>query len=549
LGTQYGSHDGTSEFEQGLGSLTGPGRIVVKSAGNDRGTARHAETFATPAGATITLSVSGSAVGRTFAIDGTYDASEHLRVRVTTPGGAVIGPIGLGAENAVYPGQVTAGGTVYLANDSLDSDRRDVYLEVNDVLATQGMSGTWSIVFLADLLGTRNGLVDLWRFYATSGLAANFVAGNQPTRELISEPGNAADVLTVGAFVTRTSWIACSGATSSFSGTPGLGALSTFSSPGPTRDGRGKPDLVAPGESIVSTTSFDLPVACTAPNVPSTYAVDAMNHTAMRGTSMAAPHVAGAVALLLQKRGALTPAEVKAYLVAHARRDALTGPAAGNDWGAGKLDLGDLVDPVVGAVAVEPGSDVLVGGTVAFEWSSHDSLGSVEGVDLLVSRTGPQGPFEPIAAGVPNSGRYDWTVTAPATGEGRAILRVVAHDTNGNSGSAQSVTGFTIHSPLAAEAGDAAWAPGFALGPVRPNPATAPVGVRFSLPREGRVTLAILDPAGRRVATLAGGTFAAGWHDARWDLTRRGRRVAAGLYFVAYDSPAGRVTRRVVVAR
>jgi len=402
------------------------------------------------------------------------------------------------------------------------------------------------ITFLADGLGAANGLVDLWRFYASSGLVANFVAGNQPTRELLTEPGNAADVLTVGSYVTRTSWAACSGVVSSFSGTPAAGNLSTFSSPGPTRDARLKPDLVAPGEAVVSTTSFDVPVACPGAGVASAYASDAMNHTAMRGTSMAAPHVTGAVALLLQKRGALTPAEVKAYFTGHARRDAFTGTFAGNDWGAGKLDLGDLVDPVVSSVTQVPADDVVVGGTLELNWSVRDSLGGVVSVDLLLSRTGPSGSFETIASSVPNVGHYSWVVSGPATSAGQAYVRVVAHDTNGNSGSAESASGFTISSPL-----DVGPATGltFALGPLQPNPAVGSLRVTFTVARQANVQLVVDDVAGRRVATLASGPHAAGRYEARWDLTRHGSPVPAGLYFVGYATPAGRFTQRIVVAR
>ena len=66
-------------------------------------------------------------------------------------------------------------------------------------------------------------------------------------------------------------------------------ALASFSSSGPTRDGRTKPDLIAPGEAVLSARS-------------ASRAIRRSNSSLVRksGTSMAAPHVTGAVALCLQ---------------------------------------------------------------------------------------------------------------------------------------------------------------------------------------------------------------------------------------------------------
>jgi serine protease AprX len=83
----------------------------------------------------------------------------------------------------------------------------------------------------------------------------------------ITDPGNTESVLTVGA---------------THRDSAHLFGVSYFSSRGPTGDGRIKPDLVAPGEKIESTTP---------------------NNTKLRmdGTSQAAPHVSGVAALLLAR--------------------------------------------------------------------------------------------------------------------------------------------------------------------------------------------------------------------------------------------------------
>ena len=70
-----------------------------------------------------------------------------------------------------------------------------------------------------------------------------------------------------------------------------------------------------------------------------------------------------------------------------------------------------------------------------------------------------------------------------------------------------------------------------ALLPAAPNPFNPATTLRFRLARTGEITLAVYDPAGRRVRTLAAGPWLAGEHAVRWDgRDARGRGVAAGSY-------------------
>jgi serine protease AprX len=92
----------------------------------------------------------------------------------------------------------------------------------------------------------------------------------------INDPGNAERAITVGSTSTA----------------PHATGVSYFSSKGPTGDGRLKPDLVAPGERVVSAASGALlkKARLTVPRA---------SYVESSGTSMAAPHVSGAAAAFL----------------------------------------------------------------------------------------------------------------------------------------------------------------------------------------------------------------------------------------------------------
>jgi len=145
---------------------------------------------------------------------------------------------------------------------------------------------------------------------------------------LIAAPAAAASALTVGAV-------------------DGSDRLADFSSRGPViNTNAAKPEIVAPGVDIV---------AARAAGTAMGRVVDD-RYTAASGTSMAAPHVAGAAALLVQRHPDWDPVRLKAALVGAAAALPGTDPYS---VGAGRLDaVGALDDLVPGQAVVNLGTSL-----------------------------------------------------------------------------------------------------------------------------------------------------------------------------------------------
>lgn len=112
-------------------------------------------------------------------------------------------------------------------------------------------------------------------------------------------------------------------------------ALSEFSSRGPTSDGRVKPDLLAPGESIMAAARGT-----------------GNGYVRKSGTSMAAPFAAGTAALILAANPALTPDEVREVMFATAEEWGVDGPD--NDYGHGRIQVWHAVQRALALAGVTP---------------------------------------------------------------------------------------------------------------------------------------------------------------------------------------------------
>lgn len=148
-----------------------------------------------------------------------------------------------------------------------------------------------------------NELRRLWR----QGVVVVLAAGNEGLAWLVQNDGESYPMnmdMTIGDPANLEDAIAVG---SVHKGNPHSYGVSYFSSRGPTADGRHKPDVVAPGEKIISA-HYDFKVSD-----PKTWMVE------MSGTSMAAPHVSGLVAGFLSVRREFigTPDRVKRILLDH----------------------------------------------------------------------------------------------------------------------------------------------------------------------------------------------------------------------------------------
>lgn len=218
---------------------------------------------------------------------------------------------------------------------------------------------------------------------ASAGNTGKDANGNEVLAS-ISTPGVAPSAITVGALVT---WGTV---------TPDDDTIATYSSRGPTRFELGlKPDLVAPGNKIVS---LEAKGSYLAAQYPDLHVAGSNNNAYMKmsGTSMAAGMISGGAALLLED-GALTAKQVKLALQLSATFMPEEGLARA---GVGRVNLysarrvngvvmaltGALPSVTIGGRAIKP-SGLLLGSKSPLVDAATGPVGtSVVGIFELLSR-------------------------------------------------------------------------------------------------------------------------------------------------------------------
>lgn len=162
-----------------------------------------------------------------------------------------------------------------------------------------------------------NGVIDAWQ---AGGIIPVFAMGNAgPLCTTANSPGDQPNVIGVGS-------------------TTASNGCSSFSSKGPTISGEMKPDICAPGTDIRSS-----------------YHLGDASYYIMSGTSMATPHISGAVCLMLSANPELTYEEVYEILTSTADKNLETTTVACDDtsvwpneaYGYGKVDCMKIVEAAI----------------------------------------------------------------------------------------------------------------------------------------------------------------------------------------------------------
>lgn len=354
LGSQVGPHDGSTLFDQMCDTYVGntPGVLLCASAGNDGGTTLHLEkTFSDADNDTVVtsfLTFSGQANGDTY-LDFWGMPGDTFFVQL----GVVNTTTGQFEDASyLYSSAYSTNYSTTLTDLDGETCSLDLYCtnadpsngKPNITIRVQNNHQTSNNQRICVRIVGHNTTVHAWANKASwvSMGVAGAVTGNN--RYTAGEIGIGRTMITIGSYMSRQSWTSLSGITYGLGGTEG--DISSFSSRGPSVDGRTKPDIVGPGQ-ILNSAINKYNTDYSDPNGPWVVGSVQFNgateyYATMQGTSMSSPAVAGVMALWLQANPYLTSSQAHQLIHNSGLTDAYTGsiPSTGsNTWGWGKINV------------------------------------------------------------------------------------------------------------------------------------------------------------------------------------------------------------------
>lgn len=363
LGGHWSAHDGTEQEEVFLNSLTGkgkPGVIFTVSAGNEGnysfrgagvfGPKRAGQEDVESSPITLNIPPERNRAGGTEVL-GVFDSRDEW--------GAIVQPMDKTTpfldknQKPMWFAVFKSGGEIkYLIPDKFEKpDWFDRYMqsvvknsqlgEKSDMLAMKLPNGSYRLYGIGVSEKVANGN---FSFYAPRHREADFGIGTNKTM-MVGSPGNATNVITVGAYDFRANWMNMENTETIFNMT--LGTISGYSSPGGMRlsDKVYKPDIAAPATYTISSLSQnskpDSPT-CDGDNMGAGYGARYVTpdglHIAWDGTSASSPFTAGVIALMLQKNPRLDAEQVRQILRSTATKGNTVGAVPNPSWGYGMLN-------------------------------------------------------------------------------------------------------------------------------------------------------------------------------------------------------------------
>jgi hypothetical protein len=364
-GCPLGPRDGTSLFSQACNNLVGNGRIFVLSGGNNGSNNIHLKKTFTPtdtvANTICTFSTSLTEKKNQLDIWGEPGKSFCMSFSLYNLNTKVDSTSVICLDDTTHQHNMIGsnGDTLFITITTVASEFNgkphmlvQLYSKVGDRLAVS--------------IKANSGTINMWQgiVIKTSGYYGTFIksgyawAVNGDNLMTCGDLVSTDQALAVAAYNSKPSFTNISGQTLTYQGYT-KGAIASFSSKGPTADGRIKPDIAGPGLAVASSVSaMDSSYLVGGADYSSVIASDVSpfnnetySYAMAGGTSMSSPCVSGIVGMLLEIDSTLNPAAVKNLLFNTAIIDSKTGaiPDSGSTiWGHGKVNAYGAVASLLG---------------------------------------------------------------------------------------------------------------------------------------------------------------------------------------------------------
>jgi len=318
--------------------------------------------------------------------------------------------------------------------------------------------------------------------------------------------------------------------------------LASFSSTGPTADGRVKPEVVAQGVSVVSANPGNI-----------------NGYVGVSGTSLSTPLVGGVAALVFSAHPELTPMQVREALINTAVHITDPDPVKNitswpNNWyGYGIVNA---FDAILYHGLVFSNRPVVIFSETTFTvttWIKSKNALMTDSLFLYFKK--------------PSQSVFQRVLLAPTVLPDQFNVRVsrtLMDSTSVGYFSARDNSGTTRRSPFNAPDSLFPLAPTpdsilgiyppvagipqeFVLHANYPNPFNGSTTILFDVPKTSYVTLDMFNLLGQRIRTIFSGDVPAGTTRTLWDgRDETGRTVASGVYFYRLTTPTSALTRRLL---